>query len=244
MKILVIEDDEIQHELLAAIFKSLQVEPTFSLTGEAGLERLRSHFFDAVLLDMGLPGRSGVQVLRAIRDNPMTREMPVMVFTADKTKEMLLQCMRYGISDYIGKPFQINLFGQKIANLRRMLLFKKESGERGVEAKVVMERIPGVLKFVYGGAFGADSVAKTAQLYSPSLKSLTRNEEVLLNFSALPGLAEPQMETFTRLLSLFAPKRPLVVAGRSYGPLVEVMSDFESTLFITEDDALEHRQYR
>ena len=97
MKILVIEDDEIQHELLAAIFKSLQVEPTFSLTGEAGLERLRSHFFDAVLLDMGLPGRSGVQVLRAIRDNPMTREMPVMVFTADKTKEMLLQCMRYGI---------------------------------------------------------------------------------------------------------------------------------------------------
>lgn len=243
MKILVIEDDQIQHELLAAIFKTLQIEGTFCLTGEAGLERLRTHYFEAVLLDMGLPGRSGVQVLRSIRDNPMTRDLPVMVFTADKTKEMLLQCMRYGISDYIGKPFQINLFGQKMTNLRRMLQFKKETGERGAEAKVVTERIPGVLKFVYGGVFNADSIAKTRQLYTPSLQALTRSEQILINLSALPGLAEAELKIFKQLLAVFAPKKPLVVAGRSYGPLIDVVTDFESTLFITEDDALEHRQY-
>ncbi len=243
MKILVIDDDTIQHEILAAIFKNIGIDGTYCDTGEAGLELIRSHFFDAVLLDMSLPGKSGVQILRAIRDNQMTRDLPVMVFTADKTKDTLLQCMKYGISDYIGKPFQLPHFGQKMANLKRMLQFKKETGERGTSAKVVMERIPGILKFTFGGAFNGEAIGKLGQLYTPSLKSLTKSEQILLNLSALPGLTADQITTFQKLIQIFLPKHPLVVAGRSYGPLINVMNDFESELFITEDDALEHRQY-
>jgi hypothetical protein len=45
-----------------------------------------------------------------------------------------------------------------------------------------------------------------------------------------------------KMVKVFEPKAPLVAAGRSYGPLINAVEDFESNLFITEDDALEHRR--
>ena len=129
-----------------------------------------------------------------------------------------------------------------MANLKRMLQFKKETGERGAEAKVVLERIPGVVKFTFGGVFNDEALIKLGQLYTASLKSLSKSDEILLNLSALPGFDDDKLATFRKLIQIFQPKSPLVVAGRSYGPLINVVDDFESKLFITEDDALEHRR--
>ena len=56
-RVLLIEDDEIQHELLGAIFKQIEVDGFFCTNGEDGLEKLKTHFFDAVLLDALDPAR-------------------------------------------------------------------------------------------------------------------------------------------------------------------------------------------
>lgn len=239
MKILVIEDDEIQHELLGAIFKQIGVEGFFCATGEAGLEKLKTHFFDAVLLDIGLPGKSGVQVLKAIRDNVMTKELAVIVLTASKTRETLMQCMKYGISDYIGKPFQIQQFAQKIATLKRILALKNVSGDKADAVKVIMERMPDVVKFTFGGLFNDESLKRFLGYYTNAFKALTKSDSVLLNFAALPNMNEPQLRMFKLISDAIEPKKPVVVAGRSYGPMLGIFQDHEERLFITEEDALE-----
>jgi CheY-like chemotaxis protein len=240
MKILVIEDDEIQHELLGAIFKPIGVEGYFCASGEDGLEKLGTHYFDAVLLDLGLPGKSGIQVLRAIRENIMTKELAVIVLTASKTRETLIQCMKYGISDYIGKPFQLQQFAQKIATLKRILSLKNVTGDKADAVKVIMERMPDVVKFTFGGIFNDESVKRFLGYYTSAFKALTKADSVLLNFAALPNMNEPQLRMFNLIADALQPKRPVVVAGRSYGPMLGVLHDYEERLFITEEDALEY----
>lgn len=239
MKILVIEDDEIQHELLGAIFRQIGVDGFFCMTGEEGLEKLKTHFFDAVLLDLGLPGKNGIQVLKAIRDSSMHAELPVIVLTASKTRETLMQCMKLGINDYIGKPFQIQQFGQKIATLKRIISLRTTTAG-GDASKVIMERMPEVVKFIFGGIFNDESVRRFLATYNAALKAQTKNDQVLLNFAAIPNMGEPQLGMFRLISGAIAPKKPIIVAGRSYGPLLSLLHDHEERLFITEEDALEY----
>ena len=244
MKILVIEDDEIQHELLGPIFKQIGVDGFFCTTGEEGLEKLKTHFFDAVLLDLGLPGKNGIQVLKAIRDNVLTKELAVIVLTASKTRESLLQCMKYGISDYIGKPFQLQQFAQKIATLKRMLALKNTGGDKADAIRVIMERMPDVVKFTFGGSFNDESVRRFLATYTPAFKSLTKNDSILLNFAALPNMSDPQLRMYKLIADAIVPKKPVVVGGRSYGPLLGIFHDHEDRLFITEEDALEFLDHK
>ena len=58
MKVIAIEDDEVQHKLIGAIFDRIGIDALFCSTGEEGLQKLNNHHFDAVMLDMGLPGKS------------------------------------------------------------------------------------------------------------------------------------------------------------------------------------------
>ncbi|HRP69632.1 MAG TPA: response regulator [Turneriella sp.] len=238
MKVLVIEDDEVQHELLKAVFAQVGADALFCKTGEDGLERLKTHFFDIVLLDLGLPGKSGLQVLKTIRENVLTKEIAVIVFTATKTRESLALCMKYGINDYIAKPFQPATFTKKLDNLRRELALKTTVAKEDA-AHVILDRMTLVAKFTFGGVFNDDSVRKFLQYYTPAFQNQTKNNEVLLNFAALPNMTAPQLRMFKLITSAIFPKKPLIVAGRSYGPLLGELSDYEDRLFITEEDALE-----
>lgn len=54
----------------------------------------------------------------------------------------------------------------------------------------------------------------------------------------MPGLNDAQIRCFNLILALIEPKKPLIVAGRSFGPLLDVLPDYEERLFMTEADAL------
>lgn len=245
MKVLVIEDDEIQHELIGAIFRQIGIDGFFCLNGEDGLEKLANHHFDAVVLDIGLPGKSGVQVLKAIRESKMVSEIPVLILTANKTKDTLLHCMKYGINDYIGKPFQLQQFAQKFSNLKKSIAFRNETATmKGEASKVVMERAGGVVKFMFGGLFNDEALRRFEYFFTAAFKAIIKGDEILLNFAALPTFEEKHMKIFNAMSKTLAPKKPLIVAGRSYGPLLQLMQDYEERLFIVEDDALEYLKSR
>jgi DNA-binding NtrC family response regulator len=101
--ILVIDDEAEIREGLELLLSSEGYSVTSAETGEAGLARLEQEPFDLLLLDVSLPGRSGLDLLRDIRHRDP--HLPVVLITAYGSIDMARQAFKSGAQDYITKPW-------------------------------------------------------------------------------------------------------------------------------------------
>jgi two-component system, OmpR family, response regulator len=118
--ILVIEDEEKIARLLELELEYEGYSVTKVFDGLDALEKFRAHNWDLVLLDVMLPGISGIEILRRIRKNDRTT--PVILLTAKTSVEDKVSGLDLGANDYITKPFQIE---ELLARIRAALRFKK-----------------------------------------------------------------------------------------------------------------------
>jgi DNA-binding response OmpR family regulator len=115
-RVLVIED---QKKLLGTLQRGLEeegYEVVTASTGEQGYYAATTEDFDAVVLDLMLPGRHGLQVLRDLRANGFAQ--PVLILTARDTVDNRVAGLDTGADDYLVKPFA---FAELLARLRALL---------------------------------------------------------------------------------------------------------------------------
>ena len=109
--ILVVEDNLSSFDLIEQI---LSARPEFELLaamqGSLGLELARRHRPDLILLDLHLPGMEGDEVLRRLKDDPATREIPGVIVSADATAGQVGRLLQSGASAYLTKPLDVKQF--------------------------------------------------------------------------------------------------------------------------------------
>lgn len=119
MKILLIEDDPFIAKAVIAALESEAHAVAWAPEGKSGLVMLRTESPEAVLLDLGLPGMDGLDVLKTIRAMPAPlRDIPVLVVTAREALESRLAGLDAGADDYILKPFHMP---ELLARLRAVI---------------------------------------------------------------------------------------------------------------------------
>ncbi|MDR2107955.1 MAG: response regulator transcription factor [Coriobacteriales bacterium] len=105
-QILVVEDDADIANMLSVLLTSDGHEPHVAYSGSEALLLLQRQRFDLILLDLMLPGRSGLEVLGELRAAKATQEAtPVIMLTAVTDKETVVRLLGAGANDYITKPF-------------------------------------------------------------------------------------------------------------------------------------------
>ena len=102
-QLLVVDDDPSVHDFVGHALRSLPVDIVSCETAGEGLRRIAERPFDLILLDLGLPDISGLEVLARLRQ--MGSAFRVIVITADDTPESLLRAIRQNTYDYLRKPF-------------------------------------------------------------------------------------------------------------------------------------------
>jgi DNA-binding response OmpR family regulator len=103
MNVLVIEDDPTVGSFVKRGFEEQRWGVELVANGEEGESLATGDAFDIVILDMRLPGKSGMDVLRALRGRGF--EKPVLVLTAQDAVDAKVQTLRAGADDYVTKPF-------------------------------------------------------------------------------------------------------------------------------------------
>ena len=103
MKILVIEDDPTVGEFVRRGFEEQRWQADLVANGAEGEQLAATQPYDLVVLDMRLPGRSGLDVLRSLRARGFER--PVLVLTAQDAVDAKVETLRAGADDYVTKPF-------------------------------------------------------------------------------------------------------------------------------------------
>jgi CheY-like chemotaxis protein len=104
--VLVIEDSASVRRLIEVCLRVLGVEVTSAEDGVSGLDAIRGTKPDAVVLDIGLPGLDGWEVLRQLRDDHETSSIKVLVLTAHAQPEMADKAAKGGADSFMTKPFR------------------------------------------------------------------------------------------------------------------------------------------
>ena len=117
MKILVIEDDPTVGQFVKRGLEEQRWGVDLVTDGEEGERWARSEAYDLIILDMRLPGKSGLDVLRGIRSRGFER--PVLVLTAQDAVDAKVQTLRAGADDYVTKPFAFEELLARVEALAR-----------------------------------------------------------------------------------------------------------------------------
>ena len=104
-RILVCDDDELLRELLQFRLKAKGFDVVVASDGREALASIQTTYPDAVVLDAMMPGMDGFEVLRRLREEDGTRDIPVIMLTARKGERDIVDALRLGASDYLSKPF-------------------------------------------------------------------------------------------------------------------------------------------
>jgi two-component system phosphate regulon response regulator PhoB len=132
VNVLVVEDEADIQQLVSYNLIRAGFHVTCADTGEEALERLRSEEIDCVLLDLMLPGMSGIDVCRAMRkaESANQKIIPIIMLTAKGEEEDVVTGFECGADDYITKPFSPKVLVARIkAVVKRAVASQNETEE-------------------------------------------------------------------------------------------------------------------
>ena len=167
--VLVIEDEKEIRDLVKYNLERAGFRVATAADGEDGLEAAYSSRPDALVLDLMLPGRNGLEVLRELRSEPATRDLPVVVLTARGAEMDKLLGFEQGADDYLTKPFSPR---ELVARIKALL--RRARPDR---AQAVIEV----------GGLRIDTLGRAASFDGEALKLTLREFDLLAFLAHHPG---------------------------------------------------------
>ena len=162
--VMVIEDEREIRDLVRYNLEREGFRVSVAADGDQGLDQLFAERPDMLVLDLMLPGKNGLEILRELRSEATTRELPVLVLTARGAEMDKLLGFDHGADDYLTKPFSPR---ELIARVRALLRRSRPS------------RDPAALEF---GGLKIDPLAREVRMAGAELVLTPREYDLLLFF--------------------------------------------------------------
>ncbi|HEX8395738.1 MAG TPA: response regulator [Longimicrobium sp.] len=128
-KILLVEDNEMNRDMLSRRLARKGHEVLLAVDGQSGMEMVRRHAPDLVLMDMSLPVVDGWEATRRLKGDEATRHIPVIALTAHAMSSDRGKALEAGCDDYDTKPVELPRLLAKIE-----LLIQRAAGRTAAEA--------------------------------------------------------------------------------------------------------------
>jgi CheY-like chemotaxis protein len=113
-----IVDDEVDHrELLTLALRRLGYDVVTATDSTTALSRLAAGGIDAALVDVRMPGLSGIDLCRRIRSSPMTEFLPILMISADVHPHQITTALHAGADDFLSKPYSQDQFAARLRTL-------------------------------------------------------------------------------------------------------------------------------
>ncbi len=138
--ILVVDDDWMNREVIEAYLDGAGYAVKSVESGEKALEVAAEETPSLVVLDVNMPGMSGLEVCQRLKSDPITQFTPVMVITALDTDEDKIEAIEAGADDFLTKPFNSIVMLTRIKSLMRIRRLHNEVEERNVLLRNVLNR--------------------------------------------------------------------------------------------------------
>ena len=180
--LLIVDDNEMNTDMLARRFVKRGFRADIASDGLKALEMIQAGAYDAVILDIMMPGISGLEVLERIRKTHSAVDLPVIMATGALGNDAIVNSLNLGANDYVRKPIDLSVL---LARLDAHLALKRTNAEVKRLANELSERND-FIKSVFG-RYTSDQVVNTLLASSDALSLGGRAQTVTILLSDLRG---------------------------------------------------------
>lgn len=115
MKILIVDDFSTMRRIIKNLLRDLGFNNTAEADdGKTALPMLQTGGYDFLITDWNMPGMTGLDLLRAVREDGKLASLPVLMVTAEAKKDQIVEAAQAGVNGYIVKPFTAQTLKEKI----------------------------------------------------------------------------------------------------------------------------------
>ena len=140
MKILIIEDTQELATTLVRFLSAKGIQAEMSLDWEDGLYKASTKYYDAIVLDINLPWKNGIDVCKELREKE--KDVPVIMLTSRSGKEDVITGLDAWADDYLVKPFDYDILTARLEALTRRNLKNKATSKLAVgEYEIDLEKV-------------------------------------------------------------------------------------------------------
>lgn len=118
MKILVVDDFSTMRRIIKNILKQIGFTNIDEAeNGQIALSKIGEGNYDLVVSDWNMPEMTGIELLKMVRANETTKDLPFLMVTAEAKKENVVEAVKAGVNNYIVKPFTAEVLQEKISKI-------------------------------------------------------------------------------------------------------------------------------
>ncbi|KIX13134.1 response regulator [Dethiosulfatarculus sandiegensis] len=137
-QILVVDDEQEFLENVSERLRNRDIEVDTALNGEEALEKIKDNIYDAIVMDLMMPGLDGLETLKqALQRKP---DLQIILLTGQATVKKGVEAMRQGAFDFLEKPADLDLLVEKVKEGRAKRI-KLDEKAREEEVKDLLKRI-------------------------------------------------------------------------------------------------------
>ena len=223
--LLVVDDNEMNRDMLARRLARRGYTVTVAEDGYQALALIEAQQFDVVLLDIMMPGISGLDVLKTLRQRYAVADLPVIMATAKDQSEDIVAALQLGANDYVTKPLD---FPVVLARTQTQLALKRAMQEiQRLAAQLELRN-----RFIREtfGRYLTDEVVASLLDSPEGLRLGGEQRRVTILISDLRG--------FTSLSGRLAPEQVMAMLNRYLGTMIEVIMPYQGTIDEIIGDAM------
>jgi signal transduction histidine kinase/DNA-binding response OmpR family regulator/HPt (histidine-containing phosphotransfer) domain-containing protein len=167
--ILVVDDDDINRLIVKEMLENEGLVVIAVNGGEQAIEKVDQQTFDAVLMDLQMPGMDGYETCVKIRRNPKHQNLPIIALSGHAMSEIRDKCFQVGMNDYVSKPFK---FKALLKILDRIISSKTADNSMTIAENAAFTRIKAVQPFACLSGVDVDLVLERISGKTELLKKL------------------------------------------------------------------------
>ncbi len=232
-RILIVDDEPFNVDYLEQELDERGYQTVSAMNGQAALEQVTAENPDLVLLDIMMPILDGFQVLARLKENPNTRDVPVIIISAMSDMGSVVKGIKQGAEDYLPKPFDETLLHARIG----ASLEKKKYRDQEIEYLRNVERLTDAAAAVENENFDAaklapvtaraDALGNLARVFERMAREVRAREE---------KLKQQVMELKIEIDQTKQAKKVSEITGSDYFKTLRGQADELRRIFTTEDE--------
>jgi class 3 adenylate cyclase len=215
--ILVVDDNELNRDLLSRRLSRKGFSTDIAKDGFEALEWLEQNHCDLVLLDIMMPGMSGIEVLEKVRETRDGTQLPIIMATAKTTRDDIVGALRKGANDYVTKPLD---FAVVLARVNAQLGLKR-ANDRVRQLVRDVERRNEFIRSVFG-RYLTDDIAETLLDSPEGLNLGGERREITILMADIRG--------FTNLSSHLEPEKVVTLVNNFLSEMTRVIIRYGGTI--------------